>query len=145
MKYLILLLALSACSHEHQLIIEPQYQQYVTTFERDAATVGKSIKVDDLIVETASDLGTTRMGECRRAEDMTPKIVISNRFWGFLNETERQMLFHHELGHCVLNRPHNDNFDSFGEPISLMYMYAFSYEVYLNFKHSYLSELFWGN
>jgi hypothetical protein len=68
-------------------------------------------------------------------------IEIDPIFWEEASQTEKEVLVFHELGHCVLNREHNESLISEQNiPKSIMYPYIFEteYEMYRNY---YINEL----
>lgn len=71
-----------------------------------------------------------------------PTITINMTYWSAYTTTEKEILVFHEMGHCVLNRPHISKTDSRGVAISLMHpilMYAGDYR---QKKSYYINELF---
>jgi len=48
------------------------------------------------------------LGQCFRNEEKPKKVIVDRDYWEEANETERQFLIFHELGHCFLNRSHFD-------------------------------------
>lgn len=69
-------------------------------------------------------------------------ILISEKFWNDASPTKREMVVFHELGHCALNRGHNDSLSPWGEQISLMYPSLFNERQYLQNYRYYIDELF---
>jgi hypothetical protein len=66
-------------------------------------------------------------------------------FWNSVSETQRELLAHHELGHCVLYRPHRTSTLSSGAYASVMYPIIMSSSTYTNNYNYYLNELFTFN
>ncbi len=144
MRYIIafcILLSGCADNRKHILEIEPQYKKYVTLFEDESRNFGNPIKINHLIIKTVSKLDDYVLANCVQLYALPPTINISLQYWRYLSETEREMLLFHEMGHCILDRRHNDNIEN-GVYKSLMATYIFGPDVYLLYRSQYLSELF---
>jgi hypothetical protein len=48
------------------------------------------------------------------------EIFIDPEFWRYASYFDKISVIFHELGHCDLNRDHNNSLDEFGYPISIM-------------------------
>lgn len=118
---------------------------YVERFE---AYLGHTI--DDLHIELVRLNKTNRghiAGVCNISKYDTNKyfIEIDEDYWYFYGDTKREMLIFHELGHCELNKQHNDVILSNGCPKSLMSPNKFDIWCYRDNKQRYLAELFNGD
>ncbi|MDX1906930.1 MAG: hypothetical protein SF053_07825 [Bacteroidia bacterium] len=131
--------------YEVPSIIEP----YIELFEEEAAKRGQTLTIDNLKVEFATDLlGGDAAGLCTfaSASSPTPHIRLDTTSFNWQNNLyHREILVLHELGHCILNRQHRDDFLPNGNIASIMR--ATGEQVYggsLNaFKRDYyLDELF---
>jgi hypothetical protein len=111
------------------------FEVYVYSFIEDASDYGKDVPLDDLIVE----FGNTRrhselaIGTCTRGNH-TPLVLIDEEYWTTASEQERYAIIYHELGHCLLNRRHVEDYKSLMNPTIKKDFYL--YEEY------YLTELF---
>ncbi|MEM6318225.1 MAG: hypothetical protein AAF960_11185 [Bacteroidota bacterium] len=79
---------------------------YFDDFIAEAKKRGKIVRPEKggLIVELG-DLNGLRAGVCRPKDH--PKVITINRtIWRNTDSFQRKALLFHELGHCVLNRPH---------------------------------------
>jgi len=139
--------ALSACgssqsqTHTPVVSIEAQYQPIVDTFTAEAATAGAPVTITDLIIQTVQDLPTTEeMGVCIQGAGTTPTIQISQSMWDSLDADGQQELLFHELGHCVLNRVHEESLNN-GVPVSVMSPIFLGSSLY-DAKDQYMHELF---
>lgn len=145
MRYLSFLLLLVGCSDgpiNPTLRIQSGYEKYVTMFEKYSYTTNNHFKVNNLIVTSVPEISGTIIAQCRKYWYPAPKITVSIKIWNTLTETEREMVFLHELGHCLLDRQHYDHLKENGDPISLMAPIIFSPATYLNNKEYYIKELF---
>ncbi len=149
--FLACLFFLASCQKERPKVYEVpnDIQVYIDNFEAEAQARGHSIIVDDLVVEFGFNLeadGTEAAGLCHyETTDVGPRIQLDTTSENWQAHLEsRETLIFHELGHCVLNRPHinntlaNGNYKSImkasGEPI---------FAAFNTFKRDYyLDELF---
>jgi len=70
-------------------------------------------------------------------------ITIDQPYWNALSSTHKKVLLFHELGHCYLNRDHNDNMLQDGEIESIMHSSLDIHDWYFEaHKEFYLKELF---
>ncbi len=84
--------------------------------------------------------GFTTIGWCRK--DKTPKIMIDKATFDRMDETEREILLFHELGHCVLDRWHRNTRTPYLVPVSIMGSVIMDASYYEFDKGYYLRELF---
>ena len=119
---LLLLVSCGAKKQYHKkLNVHPEAQTFLSTFEEKYG-----VKVDDLDMTFAalSDAGV--LGYCQKSVRTekrmeggalvehvyaTPVIVLNTKYWDRIGTTaftdsDKEQLVYHELGHCVLNRPH---------------------------------------
>jgi hypothetical protein len=71
-----------------------------------------------------------------------PVITIERRYWDAASEPEKMALMFHELGHCLLRRPHLDTVDEDGCAGSLMHSIASYGGCFPEQMDKYLKELF---
>lgn len=124
-----------------------EFQRYVTQFENESIARGHPTRVHDLIIEFG-DLPPNKNGNCRTSSVLTPKITINRAVWPMLDEPRREALLFHEIGHCILGRPHDDAEVVLGgrsRPESVMATYLLDSNVYQANREAYLNELFTGN
>jgi hypothetical protein len=144
-----LALALSACGgdgssapHTNVVQIDSQFQSTVDAFTTESQAQGHPVVIQDLIVQSVSELSNTdEMGTCIQEEGSTPVIQISQPLWDSLDADGQQELLFHELGHCVLNRVHTEDLNN-GVPTSVMSPVFFGSSLYDANKAQYLHELF---
>jgi hypothetical protein len=129
-----------------------QFAPYVWRFQGEAAARGVPAPDDDITVVGLTDagmkpyrdeLGPRVIGVC----EIPAKIVdISLSYWNQASETEREMLIFHELGHCILGRPHNIQRNVFtGIPMSIMFPdMIIPLQVYQKYRSLFLNELFFS-
>lgn len=98
-------------------------QPYIEDFISEAAARGLNVEVDDLIVRFESNLQNGEAaGLCTfRTDGATPEIRLDTTSANWQNNpSSRESLVFHELGHCILDRPHKDNFLPNGNYVSIM-------------------------
>lgn len=145
-----------ACGREPAKRLElNEFAPYVQQFEALGAEYGRPVFVDNLIirrVETQEEMGNPNaIGICLTSPSRTPEIKILGRFWDKAPELAQEQVMFHELGHCVLNRPHVEYVlpcdgvyaQRFGTRAgSLMGKYQIPTIIYEVFRDQYLFELF---
>lgn len=113
LSFLIFPIFLSCSETTQEGFIDPEFQSYIDKFVAEAALRGDTI---DIIQSGLSvifeDDGTTTdyAGVCRnRFGSSSNEIGIEKGFWEDSNESTREWLIFHELGHCVLGRDHDNS------------------------------------
>jgi hypothetical protein len=154
MRLPILLLLLVGCGPNDPRDIfgvHPDLQPYFTEFEQAyGMTIG----------DIAADYGQTEfpvVGVCKVWVSKNPlrtrdfkQIVINKDYWDRATRADKRNLILHELGHCRLDRDHDDGIveaiDSAGNKVtiakSLMTPYVMPRGVFQQFYNYYLQELF---
>lgn len=149
-----LLLTLVACSKEQEQLgitkaypgVEPELWSYFEAFERASADRGRPI---DLLaagitgsIEKIHAHGT--VGLCNHRLDEPNHVIIDVNFWETASANSKEMIVFHELGHCILERGHNDEKRSDGTCASIMRSgRGGCIDFYTkDNKHEYLDELF---
>lgn len=124
--------------------IDGDFVPYVAKFLSYGQTYGRHFNIDHLVV-TFGVLDGSIAGECYMGHEY---IVISTYWWPLLNDTQREILILHELGHCELGLGHDNNIIM--APLgnieeSIMYPYIVYYVDYLTYQNYYLEQLFTGH
>ncbi len=118
----LLLVIASSCSSENDNEIAAELQTYVDDFVEEATTRGMELSLDDFdlggYIENIEQRGT--LGQCKSYTNGSTEIVIDEPYWNRVGETEREYLVFHELGHCLLDREHEDTKDASGVCTSIM-------------------------
>lgn len=144
---LLLLMAIMAslgCSEEETMYqgVDPEFQEYVDAFWIDAAAADRVVFHRDIPINFHSLEGQS--GVCLK-KDGQAEILIDPEMWESRSIHQKKALIYHELGHCILDRPHDHGsiiIGDFGYPTSLM-----SEDLGLTFDGSerddfYIEELF---
>ena len=117
------------------------FEPYVQTFEKYSRDFGHPVTVTNLRIQ----FGETQKQErayCLLSADRPPTITINESKWSTLEDSEREELLFHEMGHCVLKRKHRSEVMDGGIPESLMNPYAINRFTYSAHQNYYLDELF---
>lgn len=111
-------LACSSGEEESKIKLFPEFRPFVQAFEEEAGKRGISFDFEESGLEIL--LGPTGVdnaaGVCRG--DGT--IEIQNSIWDSYSTSAKEQLIFHELGHCVLGRPHRNVVLKNGEWGSIM-------------------------
>jgi hypothetical protein len=143
----VFILLLSCEDREAKVYRVPaEVQPFVESFMVEAASRGKRMVIDDLIIDYRYNIFTARAhaaGICKRRFGHTPVIHIdtTSANWKASAMSREQLVFH-ELCHCLLNRSHrndtllNGNFASImktsGETLYGPLLTAFKREYYID-------------
>ena len=121
----------------------PEVDYYVDIF-KDIAEI-ESIDVGFGFVSESEMEG--KAGLCIKHNNMGKRyaeIWLNLDEWEYYNDLQREWLVLHELGHCVLNKDHNDRKLSDGCPESIMRSYLINYwesqDCYQNKYEHYINE-----
>jgi hypothetical protein len=143
-KILSVLLIMTSCGRV-DTYVEPELQPYLDLFTQEAGYRGRSVDYSHLSVrfESLAELDEPNayvLGQCDTTghQDM---IKIDPNRWQNLGPGSREELMFHELGHCVLGRPHCDPPPGVSR-LSIMDTYIGSDYDYLNNRQRYVNELF---
>lgn len=132
----IFLFLLSSCADKTPRELE----SYLVKFEQ---AYGQKVSIDINFVEK---LDNNVVGVCYLYSSGYRKIELSNEYWNKVTELAQEELLFHELGHCVLNRGHNDKkiaYQNQSVPESIMYPYVFGNTWYYKQRRiEYIEELF---
>lgn len=145
-NWLIFLLFVNACGpithsvKKHQ--IDQEFTIFVENFEHE---IEKKVDIDIKF----NTLKRPTVGVCFKYSDSNYNYVeIDSEFWYKSSFAQKEQIIFHELGHCILNRQHNDillnynqsNFGVLQIPKSIMYPNVFE-QPYELFRSYYVSEL----
>ena len=151
MRQSVLFLFLVACAgHQPVVSIDPAFQSYVDQWHSDARLVGHGDEIDDLIIEFGSLLQLGEKGVCFTGVGYTPTIQIDVTWWNEPQDPiQLKYLIYHELGHCILNRVHNNKMIAISNGASvyesIMNPYAYIDDYYdANYHQHILEEYFYG-
>jgi Zn-dependent peptidase ImmA (M78 family) len=117
-----MMLFVSNCTEQSDNEIDAELMIHFDTFVNEAAVRDLKISLDqidlDAYVTNIETRGT--LGQCKSYSDGSKQIIIDQPFWESASDIEREYVVFHELGHCLLNRSHDDSKDSNGNCQSIM-------------------------
>jgi hypothetical protein len=122
-------------------------ESYVLKFIDDAKIQGVDVVPEltspqlEIQIAKLDAYGSSVIGLCETGPNLR-RVTFDPDFWNGVSETQREILAHHELGHCMLYRPHRTDLLSAGVPASIMYPSIFASTTYLNNLSYYQQELF---
>ena len=104
---------------------------------------GVNVTITDLVIKSVPSLNGAELGVCQTDPSgaTSPTIFVSQAYWDELDSDAQEELLFHELGHCVLNRTHNNALTS-GLPVSMMNGVFLGSGLYVPNKAQYMRELF---
>lgn len=103
----------NACGHVQPAYQEPALYPYAQQFEHQ---YNRSTNLVTMVFIDAPLTDTTFLGDCWSYGT----VEIVRRTWETISETQKHLLIYHELGHCVLKRPHRDDIYDDHCPKSIM-------------------------
>jgi hypothetical protein len=121
--------------------------KYVSKFVDDAKLQGKDITPEmsdpklQIRIASLDSYGASVIGLCETSSGLR-RVTFDPDFWNNVSETQRELLAHHELGHCVLYRGHRTAVLTSGNYASLMYPIVMKSSTYLDNYAYYQDELF---
>lgn len=141
-KLLLLFLLLTSCA-KRTYHIDSELMPIVQIFLNEGMKRGLYYSVNeiDIVYDT---LKSPKVGVCEKSIDgmnkLYRKIKVDRTYWMY-NQVMREQLMTHELGHCILNRPHISTY-KYGLPVSVMNPYVLDeWEFRVN-RTYYYNELF---
>lgn len=82
-----------------------------------------------------------RVGVCIKYTNGTREILINKEAWNDFSDTKREILIFHELGHCSLDRSHDDSLHN-NHKTSVMHSILLDENIYNSYYDEYIIELF---
>lgn len=154
---------LFSCAKNYDyLYIDPEIQPYYNDFLNSGKMYGKDYSTDNLVVEFGDTSNYKKnskpIGICKTSIDFKnefgslvrhthtyPHIIIDKQVFDYLDEYSRRALIFHELGHCVLQRTHDESINELGYVKSIMYPSLITQRIgffYQLLEKYYIEELF---
>jgi hypothetical protein len=139
------------CPNNGHVNVAPPFVQYVYKFVQKAHSVFRAVDIVNLEVDfgdtskiPVKEKGYIVIGYCELTKE-GPKIAVNQSWWKSADDTQRELLIFHELGHCLLGRDHRDGTDygMGGDLVSIMNWAIPSEEMYLRHYDYYIWELFY--
>jgi hypothetical protein len=121
--------------------IDPILFKYVDRFQ---FFYGKNINFEVSFDDLENPMTDRNLGFCSFITGSKFRLVkINRKLWKTLGEYGKEQLIFHELGHCELNRNHENSYTDHKIPKSIMYYVGFGDMQYYFFNRGYyIKELF---
>lgn len=142
MKYVLLMVYLIsnlACGRGPKPI-DPAFKVYADMFEH-YSQVYNNVQVADIRMEFGPEADNI-LGVCVIEDGYYVKIVINEKHWSSLKDYEKELVILHELGHCVMEKAHNDNKATDRKFESIMHSHPQILIDYPEHKDLYLKQFF---
>lgn len=126
-KWAVITLLFIGCDDKEELAlvyrVPEELAPYVNNFFSEGEARGATLNRNNLIVEFGDIKEDLLCGSCNSIStdpQIQKVITVDNTLKCWDNNEELEALIFHEMGHCILGRPHNDNLLPNGDPVSLM-------------------------
>lgn len=137
--FLIGLLSLFSCSKNYdRFYVDPDLAPYYEDFVTAGKFYGRDHSTGNLVVEFGDVhkfvTNSRAIGICKRELEFInefgsliqkthfyPRVVIDRETFFSLDDYSKRALIFHELGHCILNRDHDESINEQGYVKSIMY------------------------
>ena len=145
---LLLVLILLSCNKDEELeygFVDGRLSPYFERFEQEASIRGVVTDLSPESIEAfiQNIFPGTVAGQCQRNDNRPSQIIIDETIWNESSDTEKEFLIFHELGHCILGRPHLDSAHTDGRCTSIMHSVSgVCRNEYESRRSEYLDELF---
>lgn len=144
---LALLTLFAACNKGGRYDVPPEVDVYVQRFIEEGNKRGHDIKIKRLKVTYNEDLELEEgnvIGRCAQGFESPRKPIIElHPDFELLSPEAQEQLVFHELGHCILDRHHDDRIMANGHFESTMNSHFWNYIAGQDYKREhYLDELF---
>lgn len=142
------LLFFTGCSNEDTVETDSELEPYFQIFAEEAALRGFTVDYEAARIEgLLQDIPDSNVqGQCFRNEEKPRKVIVDREYWENADESQKQFIIFHELGHCFLNREHLDVSDINGTCLSIMHSSpgVCNFELNEDNRKDYLNELFFN-
>lgn len=123
----------------------PEFGPWLDRFILDGQDRGvKGLKTSNLRIQWSEMPAYPAyvIGLCESGCAECPRVSLRKSWWNRQSDAQKKLLMHHELGHCLLQRPHRTDFLGNGNPASVMYPSILPDSIFNPSKSYYLSELY---
>lgn len=116
----ILSVAVFSCSKDEAVTVDGALQPLFDDFALEAKSRGLNL---DMATYSGIFMELTEnnvAAKCQTISNGSKRVVVDQSFWNSASTMQREFVVFHELGHCVLNRPHLDDAKQDGSCVSMM-------------------------
>lgn len=120
---IVILISLNACTKNENIQgIDKAFDLTLDTLRIDLKTAGYTIDLNKISIQFGkiSDHSEETAAICYKQSGKNI-IIVEREFWEQYWPLTREYILAHEIGHCVLNREHNNKLHFDGSPVSIMY------------------------
>lgn len=135
---------ISACG-KPEINVDPELSPYYNKFIQNGKNSGVDLSKRDITLRFVPTIKDEQqngviLGVCYFEDN---DVEINRESWDSLSIEKREALVAHELGHCILDRDHEDSTDQLtGKKLSLMNAYLISTTDFTTKYDYYMRELF---
>lgn len=154
--YFLLLVCFVACSKDSStlpppppkepVVLDPEIEAYLNSFIAEAELRGVDLNLEffDLTFEILEINRGNVAGTCSYNSFRNNHVTLDATYWNTATENNKEKIFFHELGHCILERGHREDTYANGACISIMRSgLEGCFDNYnINTRSLYLDELF---
>lgn len=124
-------------------IVENEFTTYTKFFEDSAKLYGVKINMNNLIVRFVDSYPVQGwVGLCERGNGVSKFVTFKKSYYDKQSVEVKYTLVLHELGHCILNRPHVEGYLKDKCPKSLMHPNDNLFGCFFKNQDYYFKELF---
>ncbi|GLR19787.1 hypothetical protein [Portibacter lacus] len=114
MKYLlffIVLVCVGSCAKEYGYDVDPEIQPFFDLFEEEAALRGITVDLDAAGIGATIDFirDNSTVGQCQNSDEGNRRVLVDKSFWADYDYYGKEFIIFHELGHCYLDRLHENS------------------------------------
>lgn len=120
------------------------FSSYVAAFEAEAkvTTSDPSFVVGDIPINFGTPENNNFQGVCYIYSDGTREIIVRANWWQSATDDDKESLIFHELGHCRLDREHDNSQTPTHDKASLMHEVIVRGLTFQKHRSAYVNELF---
>jgi len=107
---ILILMSLIACTTEYGYEVDPEVQPFFDSFEEEAALRGLTVDLESSGIGATIDFirDNSTVGQCQNSDEGNRRVFIDKAFWNEYDFYGKEFIVYHELGHCYLNRGHDN-------------------------------------
>lgn len=129
---------------------DSSFSPYITSFEAYGKnlTGDANFKVGDIPINFGTPEETSFQAVCYIYSNNAREIIVRPEWWQGASEDDKESIIFHELGHCRLDREHDDEVMVIGGhsvKLSMMHHVIVTGPSYTNRQSAYINELFTQN
>jgi hypothetical protein len=114
----------SSCNKDvSNVAIQPELKPFFELFRLESEKRGLpfDVNVEKITTEMVNISGDNIIAQCTRYTNQPSVIKVDIAYWNAASQTDKEFYLFHELGHCFLNRSHNNDKDANGNCVSIMH------------------------